>query len=230
MVEKIREAFKIKEKRNWEKTYFMFDIHGTILVPSYEKKEEYEFYPYAKEALQLITNNPEIVNILWSCTSDNNLKKYFSFFKENNIHFDYINENPEIVNTELASFDKKLYCSVGFDDKFGFNPQEDWERIYRYFANLEYDKYTVEDLKSMYEGNYYQLHEDTGELIYVVKVINFSERCGKSSLKMEYFYVEPNRSIGKTDWDVEHRYLIPITKEEFIKEVNIVKQKFEIWQ
>ena len=91
------------------------------------------FYPHAREALELITNDPEIVNILWTCTSDENVRKYYDYFKSININFDYINENPEIVNTKLACFQKKMYCSAGFDDKFGFNPLTDWYPIWNFF-------------------------------------------------------------------------------------------------
>jgi len=136
----IKEAFKVKEERNWEKVYFLFDIHGTIFKPSYYNEEKYEFYPYAKEALQLITNDSEIVSILWTCTSDENVQKYYDYLKSCNINFDYINENPEIVNTKLSCFQKKMYCSAGFDDKFGFNPLTDWEDIFYYFWNKDIGK------------------------------------------------------------------------------------------
>jgi hypothetical protein len=136
----IKEAFRVKKERNWEKVYFMFDIHGTIFVPSYHREETFEFYPYAQEALELITNDSEIVNILWTCTSDENVRKYYDYLKSCNINFDYINENPEIVNTKLSCFEKKMYCSAGFDDKFGFDPLTDWLDIYNFFHNRSIGK------------------------------------------------------------------------------------------
>ena len=32
----IIEAFKIKQERNWDEIYFMFDVHGTIFKKSYD--------------------------------------------------------------------------------------------------------------------------------------------------------------------------------------------------
>ena len=43
--------------QGWKKTYWAFDIHGTILKPTFESGAvSKEFYPYAKEALQLTEN------------------------------------------------------------------------------------------------------------------------------------------------------------------------------
>ena len=53
--------FEIKEKRGWDKTYWFFDIHGTVLKPNYQYgNTPKDFYPYAKETLQLITKLPDI--------------------------------------------------------------------------------------------------------------------------------------------------------------------------
>ena len=55
-------------------------------------------------------------------------------FKNNKIHFDYVNENPEVIRqeTDPVSLDlsEKFYFNVGFDDKFGFDPDTDWKLIY----------------------------------------------------------------------------------------------------
>ena len=52
---------------------------------------------------------------------------------EDNIFWDAVNSNfVETQNTELACFDKKLYFSVGIDNAFGFEPEKDWEDIYKY--------------------------------------------------------------------------------------------------
>lgn len=233
MVKKIKEAFKVKQEREWEKTYFMFDIHGTILKPSYHNEEKYEFYSYAKEALQIITNHPEIVNILWSCTSDDNLKKYDQFFKNNNINFNYINENPEIVNNELSSFDKKLYCSVGFDDKFGFDPENDWYDILQYFQSLDYEKYTLDDLKEMYENGYYQLHDDTNEFIYIKNILHFSGKIQRKNIVVAEYLSVQFSSYHNTDGECSHsrfeinlKDLIPISKEEFETKYKTIIEPF----
>jgi len=142
-IKQVKEAFKVMKERNWEKVYFLFDIHGTIIKPSYKNlsdNKEIEFYPYAQEALELITNDREIVNILWSCSHDDELDIYNQFFHKLNINFKYINHNPEVNNTKLSCFDSKMYYSAGFDDKFGFDPLTDWEDMYNYFFNRQIGK------------------------------------------------------------------------------------------
>ena len=59
-------SFKIAKERNWEQMYYAFDIHGTIVQPNY-KKDVFanEFYPEAKETLQMISVRPDIVPFLW---------------------------------------------------------------------------------------------------------------------------------------------------------------------
>ena len=59
-------AFNRKKEKNWEKIYVVVDIHDTILRACYENEETYDYYPYAREALQLMTNRDDICMILWS--------------------------------------------------------------------------------------------------------------------------------------------------------------------
>ncbi len=47
-------AFNRKIEKNWEKIYVVVDIHDTILRACYENEETYDYYPYSKEALQLM--------------------------------------------------------------------------------------------------------------------------------------------------------------------------------
>ncbi len=133
IVRQIEKAFKTKEERGWDKLYFIFDIHETIVCPSYSNEETFRFYQYAREALRMISSRSDIVMILWSCSPQEKMSRYVEFFKENGIFFHYVNENPEVKSNELASFDKKLYCNVGFDDKFGFDAENDWKDILFYF-------------------------------------------------------------------------------------------------
>ena len=51
----IRNAFKKIEHRGWNKMYWAFDIHETIIEPNWDENNiPTKFYPLAKEALQLI--------------------------------------------------------------------------------------------------------------------------------------------------------------------------------
>lgn len=125
--------FEAKEKRGWDKTFWFFDIHGTILKPNYEYgNTPKDFYPYAKEAMQLISEQKDIVRILYTCSHPHEIKEYIDLFLSQGITFDYINENPE-VETDVngyGCYDKKPYMNVLFEDKAGFDPYTDWKLVY----------------------------------------------------------------------------------------------------
>ena len=53
------------------------------------------------------------------------------------IKFDYINENPLEVNSELSDFSKKFYFNILLDDKAGFYPKEDWQIVLDFFLRHE---------------------------------------------------------------------------------------------
>ena len=128
----ISNFYKDKKKRNWDRGYFFFDIHGTILKPNYSfGNTPTEFYPYAKETLQLISKMPDIVMCIYTCSHPHEIKEYTKLFEENNIHFKYINENPE-VETQVdgyGCYDKKPYMNVLFEDKAGFDAESEWSEV-----------------------------------------------------------------------------------------------------
>lgn len=138
----IRKAFdaafvRMKEK-NWEKIYVAVDIHDTILRACYDDEETYDYFPLAKDALQAMSVRKDICLILWSSCHREKLAEYAQHFLDDGIWFDYINENPEVDNTRLQNFDEKLYMNVGLDDKFGFEPETDWEAICQIlYENME---------------------------------------------------------------------------------------------
>lgn len=131
----IEKSFKDKENRKWDTLYWVYDIHGTILKPNYQRgNTPTEFYPYAKEALQLISSCSDIVCILFTCSHPNEINEYIRLFEEHNIKFKYINENPE-VPTDIngyGCYDKKPYMSVLFEDKSGFDPEVEWLEVLDY--------------------------------------------------------------------------------------------------
>ena len=134
----IRKAFdaafvRMKEK-NWEKIYVAVDIHDTILRACYDDEETYDYFPLAKEALQVMSLREDICLILWSSCHRDKLAEYARHFLSDGIRFDYVNGNPEVENTNLQNFEEKLYMNVGLDDKFGFDAETDWEIICRVLA------------------------------------------------------------------------------------------------
>jgi len=129
-------AFQKMKERKWEKIYVLIDIHDTIFEACYHNKEEYKWFPYAKECLDLMSCCKNISLILWSSTYPHLLYEYNNFFKNNGIKFDFINKNTSEENTTLSCFDEKTYFNVGIDDKFGFEGNKDWKEIYEYLVEL----------------------------------------------------------------------------------------------
>lgn len=136
IIKSFENAFNRMEERNWEKIYVLVDIHDTIFEACYHNKEEYKWYPYAKDTLDIMTHLNQISLILWSSTYNDVLEEYREYFKINGISFDMININNETENTSLSCFNEKTYFNVGIDDKFGFEANEDWKIIYDYLTEL----------------------------------------------------------------------------------------------
>ncbi len=130
-------AFKRMKEKKWEKIYVLVDIHNTIFRPSYHKNETYQWFNGAKEALQFLSRNKKTCLILWTSSHEDSVKKYLRVFEDNGIHFDYVNENPEVGNNDIGNFDKKLYFNIGIDDKFGFDAENgDWISFMRKVTTL----------------------------------------------------------------------------------------------
>ena len=132
-----KNAFERKIEKNWDKIYVLVDIHDTILKACYEHVECYDYFPMAKEALQELSSRQDICLILWSSCYPEKLDTYVETFGNDGIHFDYVNRNPEVVNTSLACFDDKLYFNVGIDDKFGFDAETDWKEVMEALASYQ---------------------------------------------------------------------------------------------
>ena len=124
--------FEYKEKRGWDKTYWFFDIHGTILKPNYTHGAiPKEYYPYAKETLQFLSQLSDVCMILYTCSHPEEIQEYVELFNTHDINFHYINENPEVITDKngYGCYDKKPYVNVLFEDKAGFDPETDWEMV-----------------------------------------------------------------------------------------------------
>ncbi len=136
----IQNSYKIKKERGWDKTFWAFDIHGTIIKPNYSSDEiPTELYDDALETLRMISKDPEICMLLYTCSHPYEIEKYLMFFESLDIKFDYVNENPE-VKTDLGGYGcytKKPYFNVLLEDKAGFNPLKDWKLIQNYLKLKE---------------------------------------------------------------------------------------------
>lgn len=142
MVDFIDKVFKHSFKKEWYETYWVFDLHGTIIKSTYHGTDV-EYYPYAKETLQLLTRRPDIKMILWTSSFPHEIKQYLLRFEEDGILFDAINENPGISskNGNFGFYEQKFYFNVLFDDKAGFDAEKEWKDIYELMKKYKEHKY-----------------------------------------------------------------------------------------
>lgn len=127
----IKTSFAEATRKGWFHTFWAVDIHGTIIKPNYKAGDiPKEFYPHAKESLKLISERSDVKLILYTCSHPWEIEQYLEMFEKEGIHFDYVNENPEVI-TDLqgyGNYDKKMYFNVLFEDKAGFDPEE-WKNV-----------------------------------------------------------------------------------------------------
>ncbi len=120
-------SFIHAKQRNWAKTYWAFDIHGTMIKPNYKSNEiATEFYPYAVEVMQALSKRTDIARILYTCSYPHEIVQYMEHFKAHGIHFDYVNSNPEVTDGGYGYYNDKFYFNVLFEDKAGFDGETDW--------------------------------------------------------------------------------------------------------
>lgn len=140
IVSTISKMFKYAFEKEYFETYWAFDLHGTIIKPNHKRNNiNVEYYPYAKETLQLLTKRPDIKMILWTSSYPEELEQYLKIFKEDGIEFDAINRNPEISakNGNFGYYEEKFYFNILFEDKAGFTPEYEWELVYVYLKTCE---------------------------------------------------------------------------------------------
>ena len=126
----ITAAYEVYNNRKWDKMYWAFDVHGTIIKPNWEQGNiPTEFYPFAKEAMQLISSKKEIVTMLYTCSLPEEIPLYKELFTNASIRIDYVNENPEVKSQGYGYYETKPYFNVLFEDKAGFKPERDWEKV-----------------------------------------------------------------------------------------------------
>lgn len=135
IIKAIEKAYQKAESRNWNRIYFAIDVHDTIVKSSYSSGELEFINESAKHAMRLLSERPEVVTILWSSMYEYDFNlNVKSFFESEGIIFDFINENPMEQSNSYADFGKKFYFSVLLDDKAGFDPDVDWDRIIQFYA------------------------------------------------------------------------------------------------
>lgn len=133
IIKAIENAYKKAEERGWNRIYFAIDIHDTILKSNYQDGS-YEFCNDAtRYALRMLSEREEVVLIIWTSMNESQMMDVADFLEQANINIDYLSENPEVENTPYADFSEKFYFSVLIDDKAGFDPDVDWDKIIEFY-------------------------------------------------------------------------------------------------
>lgn len=144
MTKYIHKMFGISFNKEWFETYWVIDLHSTVIKPSYKPTDDkFIFYPYAKETLQILSDRKDIKLIMWTSSFPSEIEFYISEFKKSNILFDCVNENPNISsnNGNFGFYEKKFYFNILFDDKSAFDPETDWYPIYNLLKKYEESGY-----------------------------------------------------------------------------------------
>lgn len=126
----------LKKRKDWSYVYYAIDLHGTIVKPNFVIGDiSKEFYPYAKEVLQMLSKRDDVVMYIYTCSHPHEQEQYVQYFKEHGIDFKWINKNPEVAtdNNGYGYYEQKPYFNVLFEDKSGFDPMEDWVDIRDFF-------------------------------------------------------------------------------------------------
>jgi len=141
LLKHIKNIFKAAEEKEWFETYWAFDFHSTIFKPTYDTNaRSIEYYPFAKECLQLLSGRDDIFLITWTSSHPDEIARYNKIFQSDGIYFDHINTNPGI-SSKLGNFghyESKFYFNILFEDKAGFDPETEWEEIYNYLKDTDY--------------------------------------------------------------------------------------------
>jgi hypothetical protein len=130
IIRAIENAFRHTKDRGWVKTYWAFDIHGTILRPNHRRDViATEFYPGAIEVMKMLSKRTDIVRILYTCSYPHEIQQYLDLFRAQGISFNYVNANPEVADGGYGYYKEKFYFNVLFEDKAGFDAEADWAEV-----------------------------------------------------------------------------------------------------
>ena len=125
----IETAYKKMYERNWDKIYYLVDLHETVYHNDYNEVA-CRLYPQAVDALKALSEFPETRIILWSSVHEEDKATYMEQLQKLGIRVDGFNVNSEVVDTKVGCFDEKTYFSVLIDDKAGFSPDMgDWALV-----------------------------------------------------------------------------------------------------
>lgn len=137
IIKAVDRAYRVMAERNWDTIYWAIDLHGVCLHSNYRSGEYGWINLDALKGLQAISRRPESKIILWSSVYPEEQVHIREFFRKHGVWVDGFNRNPHEGNTVVSDFRDKFYFSVLLDDKAGFDPETDWEKITDYLKGLK---------------------------------------------------------------------------------------------
>lgn len=138
IINAIKMAEEKKLQRGYDYLYWCIDLHGVILTPTYKiNNDGATYYPLALETLKILSNIKTNQLILWTSSHKESILDMLAKFRELDIHFNYINNNPHYTITPICDFTNKFYFDILLDDKAGFEGELDWKVIYDYLTKKE---------------------------------------------------------------------------------------------
>ncbi len=131
IIKTLHQQYAIAQKRGWDRMYWAIDLHSTLILPTYDKMkaEDVEYYPHALNVMRLLTERSDVRLLMYTCSWPPEIQEYQKRFRVDGIHFDWVNTNPEVDQTEYGSYEDKPYFNILLDDKAGFDATEDWLKL-----------------------------------------------------------------------------------------------------
>jgi len=134
LIHALEKEWAKKQNRKWDHIYVVVDLHDTVVSSNYDGFS-INVFDEAVRCLSYLSQRQDIILIMWTGSTDKDIKRYADMLMSRGIKFDFFNENPLEPSTELSDFSKKFYFNLVFDDKAGFYPSEDWSIVYDFFLN-----------------------------------------------------------------------------------------------
>lgn len=143
MYELFSNTIDIGEEKGWDTIYIAIDWHDTITESTYDNTTALKFTTNALKALQLLSFIPKFKLILFTSSYMPKCMELIDVLATHNITIDWVNENPEVENTDFGDFSSKFYYNILLDDKAGFKPDDDWGDVIEFVVNYITKEYKV---------------------------------------------------------------------------------------
>ena len=173
------DALKKNKDGGYDTLYVAVDVHGTIFKPTRRtvmmasdgangrfevvckvgRGNEFDFYWFAKETLIYLSSKKNVKLILM--TSAINQAEIVKKLESFGIKIYAINHNPDFAHNSstqeiYADFTVKFYFDILLDDKAGFEPEHDWEELYKFLqkkASEDYERDLEEYRQEYIDGH-----------------------------------------------------------------------------